>query len=126
MKVLLDTHVLVWAALEPGRLSERVRDLLLDRRNDVLVSAISAYEIELKRDRDPVLMQLPMDLPSVCKSLDFRWLAVTERHAAAAGRLPKLHGDPFDRLLLAQSLTDGLALISLDGRLPQYGVPILW
>ena len=97
-----------------------------DRVNTVLLSAASAYEIEFKRTRDPVLMRLPPDIEMAGAVMGFAWLAITPGHAATAGRLPRLHGDPFDRILLAQVLSETTALVSVDSRLPAYGAPIFW
>ncbi len=126
MKLLLDTHAFVWAAVEPERLGPRLRGLLVDQGNQVLVSAVCAYEIEFKRPRDAALMRLPLDLGEVVAGLDFTWLSVTPRHALAAGRLVRLHGDPFDRILVAQALEENAALVTADSRLPAYGATILW
>ena len=126
MKLILDTHAFIWAAIEPGRLSARVADLLMDRSNTVLVSAASAYEIEFKRSRDEQLMGLPLNLRIAVEMMDFAWLPVGPDHAIAAGRLPRLHGDPFDRILVAQALSEHAALVTLDSRLPPYGATTLW
>jgi PIN domain nuclease of toxin-antitoxin system len=126
MKLLLDTHAFVWAAVEPERLSPRVRRLLTDRRNDVLLSAASGYEIEFKRHRDAVLASMPLDLDGAVQAMEFQWLAITVAHAGAAGRLARLHGDPFDRILVAQALEERAALVTMDARLPAYGATIVW
>ena len=126
MKVLLDTHALVWAAVLPARLSARVREVLEDLDNDIVVSAVAAYEIEFKRERDPFLIAMPGDLENALVQRGFTWLAITSAHASCAGRLPRLHGDPFDRLLVAQALSEGLPLISIDQKLPAYGASIIW
>lgn len=126
MKLLLDTHVFIWAAVDPARLGERVRRLIRDRGNAVLLSAISAYEIEFKRHRDPFLDRVPRDLEKAATLRDFGWLAVTASHASRAGRLPRLHGDPFDRILVAQAMVERAALISANKRLPAYGVEVIW
>jgi PIN domain nuclease of toxin-antitoxin system len=126
VKLLLDTHAFVWAAMEPGRLGPRIRALLVDQDNQVVVSAASAYEIEFKRPRDAALMRMPLDLGEVVAGMEFTWLAVTPRHATVAGRLPRLHGDPFDRILAAQALEENAALVTADSRMPSYGVTVLW
>lgn len=125
MKLLVDTHVLVWAALDPGRLSERAMALLRDRDNPLLVSVVSAYEIEQKRSRDVVLSRLP-EPGVVLAGLDMEWLALSASHAALAGRLPRLHGDPFDRLIVAQAILENATILTRDAVIPTYGVPVLW
>ena len=126
MKLLLDTHAFIWACVEPLRLGARATGLLTDRDNTVLVSAASAYEIEFKRHRDPTLARLPLGLDVAVKAMDFTWLPISAAHAIAAGRLPRLHGDPFDRMLVAQSQGEDAALVTLDSRIPDYGCAIIW
>lgn len=126
MRLLLDTHVLVWAALDPSRLAPRARDLIADPDNDRLVSTASAYEIEYKRERDPALSRLPHDWTPLQDLLVFDWLPIDEDHAMAAGRLPRHHGDPWDRIIVAQALAERLAIVSADRALPLYGVRPEW
>lgn len=126
MRLLLDTHTLVWAALETARLSDRARDLIADPDNDRFVSAVSAYEIEYKRDRVRDLMNLPRDLDELSDRLVFDWLPVERSHAIRAARLPRHHGDPWDRIIVAQALADDLTLVSTDEALSAYGARIVW
>lgn len=126
MRLLLDTHVFVWAALEAERLSERVRALLIDPENILLLSACSAYEIEFKRSRDPALGRLPTDLIAAAVEQRFEWLAVSPADAFRAGALPRLYGDPFDRLLIAQAIGQNVGLVTIDARIKGYGVPTIW
>lgn len=126
MRLLLDTHTLVWAALAPSRLSLRARDLIVDPENDRMVSAASAYEIEYKRQRDPDLSRLPTDLDELRDALVFEWLPVDEGHATQAGRLPRHHRDPWDRIIVAQALAENLTVISADKAFPIYGAKLEW
>lgn len=126
MRLLLDTHALVWSAIEPERLSVRARDLIADPENDRMVSTASAYEIEYKRPRDPELSRLPTDLDELRNLLVFDWLPVDEGHATRAGRLPRHHGDPWDRIIVAQALAENLTVISADKALPIYGSRLEW
>lgn len=126
MKLLLDTHVLIWALARSDRLPTRVAALLVDRSNDVWVSAVSAYEIEFKRPRSPEIAGLPADLEGAAAETGFQWMPVEARHAVVAGRLPALHRDPFDRLLTAQALAENATLITRDPWLAPYGAPTLW
>jgi PIN domain nuclease of toxin-antitoxin system len=84
------------------RLSARATEAIADGANEVLVSAASAYEIEFKRTRDADLAALPPDLEAVMRALDFTWLPIQHGHAIAAGCLPRVTGDPFDRLIVAR------------------------
>jgi PIN domain nuclease of toxin-antitoxin system len=126
MRLLIDTHVFVWLSVQPDLLSKRAAEAISDPDNDVLVSAVTAYEIELKRSRDPVLRRVPADLDLAVSAQQLQWLSVTYAHAAAAGQLPRLHGDPFDRLIIAQALAEGASVVSVDRWFPAYGVPVLW
>lgn len=126
MRLLLDTHTLVWAALETGRLSDRARALIADPDNDRFVSAASAYEIEYKRARDRELAKLPRDLDELSDRLVFGWLAVEHAQAIQAARLPRHHGDPWDRIIVAQAVAENLILVSRDEMLLAYGARMAW
>jgi PIN domain nuclease of toxin-antitoxin system len=91
-----------------------------------LVSSVSAYEIEYKRVRDPILSRLPVDLDEAVRRLGFQWLDLKPTHAVAAGRLPRLHGDPFDRMLAAQALAENATLLSRDPSVLAYGAVVAW
>jgi len=126
MKLLLDTHALIWALGSSRRLPLKVRSLLEDPNHLVLVSAACAYEIEFKRLRDAEIAALPTDLESAVRSLDFEWLPVNARHAVTAGRLSRLTGDPFDRMIAAQGLVENATVVTRDPAVAAYGVPTLW
>jgi len=126
MNCLIDTHVLIWTLREPGLLSDKAQRLLHDRANQILVSAGTAYEIEFKRQRSADIQELPADLQAGVAELGFEWLPILPQHALLAGKLPRLHGDPFDRLIVAQALIEQLNLISCDGLLAPYGAPVIW
>ena len=126
MKLLIDTHVFVWATIEPSRLSPRVRELMIDPEVVCLISAASAYEILVKRDRDPALWRLPEDIETAVGQTDFLWLSITPRHAAAAARLPRHHGDPWDRILIAQAISEDAALVTADTAIAAYDVRVTW
>ncbi|MEI9964061.1 MAG: type II toxin-antitoxin system VapC family toxin [Caulobacteraceae bacterium] len=126
MRLLVDTHALIWALTDPSRLSRRARSALEDAENDVWVSAASGYEIEFKRPRDAEIGRVPAELAEAVLGMGFAWLAIDERHTIAAGRLPRLHGDPFDRLLAAQALVENLSVITRDRAISAYGPPTLW
>jgi PIN domain nuclease of toxin-antitoxin system len=126
VKLLLDTHAFVWAMAQSHLLSPRAAKLIEDGANVVLVSAASAYEIEYKRARDPVLSRLPVDLDEAVSRLGFEWLDLTLAHAVMAGRLPRLHGDPFDRMLAAQALVENATLLTRDPFVVAYGPVVAW
>ena len=126
MRLLLDTHVFVWSAMWSSKLSPTVGGALLDPGSEIFVSAVSAYEIEYKRDRDPLLRQMPAQLDDAVHAQGMTWLSITATHGAAAARLPPLHRDPWDRILVAQAMIEGLHLVTIDHKLSSYGVPIVW
>ena len=126
MKLLLDTHALIWALCSSHRLPAKVVGLLEDPDNTVLVSTACAYEIEFKRPRDIEIAALPADIERAVRSLDFQWLAIDALHAVAAGRLPRLHGDPFDRMIAAQGLVENATVVTRDPAVAAYGVPTVW
>jgi len=126
MKLLLDTRAFVWAMAQSHLLSSKAATLIQDGANLVLVSAVSVYEIEYKRSRDPVLSSLPVDLEQAVMQLGFEWLDLSPDHAAVAGRLPRLHGDPFDRMLASQALFEKATLLTRDASVAAYGPVVAW
>ena len=122
MKLLLDTHVLLWAAAASDRLPSDARGWLEDGANDVYDSAASLWEIAIKSalGRKDFRVDLPM-LQSALDSMGFAELPVTGAHAVGVTRLPPLHRDPFDRLLVAQSVREQLLLVTHDATLRRYG-----
>lgn len=125
MKLLIDTQLLLWAAGEPKRLSKATRRLLLDPRNELLFSAASLWEIAIKNTlgRDDFRVE-PRLLRRGLLDNGYTELPVTSQHAVSIDLLPPLHKDPFDRLLLAQALTEGLTLVTGDAQLARYPGPL--
>ncbi len=121
MRLLLDTHLLLWALLQPSKLKSRTR--LQIERNEVFVSAASIWEISIKS----ALGKLEADPRVVLEALEpagFRLLPISGEHAARVFELPALHRDPFDRLLLAQAWSEPLTLLTDDNVLGQYGAHV--
>jgi PIN domain nuclease of toxin-antitoxin system len=123
VRLLLDTHLLLWAAARSARLPREARELLQDDSNDVYYSAASIWEIAIKsslrrKDFRVDLTQLLGILPEV----GLIELPVTAAHAAGVTGLPFIHRDPFDRLLIAQSLVEPLTLLTNDAVLKRYRV----
>ena len=123
MRLLLDTHALLWALGEPGKLTGEAFDALEDERNDVFVSAVSAWEIAIKRALGK--LSAPDDLETGIVSQGFSPLHITFHHAEVAGALPRHHADAFDRMLIAQTQAEGLTLVTRDARMRLYGVRTL-
>lgn len=125
MKLLLDTHLLLWAAGQPEHLSGAARQLLEDPQNELMFSSASLWEITIKRSLgredfrvDPRLLRRGL--------LDngYSELPITSEHAIAIDGLPPLHKDPFDRILVAQAMVEGIALLTADPWVTQYPGPI--
>jgi PIN domain nuclease of toxin-antitoxin system len=125
VKLLLDSHLILWAALFPERLSEAARVLISDPRNELLFSAASIWEITIKylRGRDDFRVD-PRVLRRLLLDHGYTELPVTSEHAVTIDSLPSLHKDPFDRLLLAQAIAEGIILLTADAQLARYPGPI--
>jgi PIN domain nuclease of toxin-antitoxin system len=128
MRVLLDTHALLWAAAYDELLSSRARHLIQPQRNEVFVSAVSAWEIATKYrlGKLPKAQALVDDFVQSIQSAGYLPLPISLEHALRAGRLAPDHKDPFDRMLAAQAIHEDLALISNDEQLDTFGVRREW
>jgi PIN domain nuclease of toxin-antitoxin system len=128
MRVLLDTHALLWAAFHKDQLSPRARQLIQPERNEVFVSAASAWEIATKYrlGKLPQARALVDDFVLAIQSAGYVPLPISLEHALRAGRFSAEHKDPFDRMLAAQAIHDDLGLISNDERLDIFGVRREW
>ena len=122
-RLLLDTHALVWWLSDVSRLSEAARAAIAEPRNDIFVSAVTGWEIAVKRAMGR--MTAPDNLSAMVEERGFTHLPLTFHHAEQAGNLPPHHRDPFDRLLVAQAQAEGLILVTRDARIPRYGIRIL-
>ncbi|HEX9803781.1 MAG TPA: type II toxin-antitoxin system VapC family toxin [Gammaproteobacteria bacterium] len=125
MNLLLDTHLLLWAAATPDRLSREATELILDKENRLFFSAASMWEITIKRGLgradfrvDPALLRRGL------VENGYDELPVTSTHAMAVGHLPPIHKDPFDRMLVAQAESEGLLLLTNDNLVAGYPGPI--
>lgn len=122
MNLLLDTHLLLWAAGEPERLSDKARDLLLDPSNQLVFSSASLWEISIKNQIGRADFNVdPRRLWRLLLANGYRELRVSSEHAIALKDLPFLHGDPFDRILVAQARVEGLLLLTVDKTVAKYG-----
>lgn len=128
MRLLLDTHALVWWLEGSGRLSLPAQRTIADEENDVLISAASAWEIATKYrlGKMPRAEALVRDVPGAIASQGFAELPITMADAVRAGSLPGPHRDPFDRMLIAQAQTRDLVFISNEIIFDQYAVHRLW
>ena len=125
MKLLLDTHLLLWAAGSPGRLPLAARLLLEETQNELLFSAASLWEIAIKNALGRADFQV--DARVLRRGLldnGYQELAITSEHAVSIASLPPIHKDPFDRILVAQATVEGIVLLTMDAVVAQYPDPV--
>ena len=123
MRLLLDTHTMIWVFSAPRLLSAQARDAISAEDNEVFVSVISPWEVAIKRSKRR--LRAPDDLGDAVETHQFQLLPVMLRHTKAIDSLPNHHGDPFDRMLVAQAIIDGLTLVTSDRALRRYPVATL-
>jgi PIN domain nuclease of toxin-antitoxin system len=125
VRFLLDTHLLLWAAGPSPRLSRQARRLISDPENELVVSTASIWEIAIKSGlKRP---NFPVDAALFRRNLlsnSYEELPINGEHAVAVANLPPLHKDPFDRILVAQSIVEGITLLTSDPRVAQYPVAV--
>ena len=128
MRLLLDAHVLLWIIYSPSDLTRRVRDLLADQSNELVVSHATLCELLNKIGRGKLLLAgtsvaKTMDL---IRALDVTFLPVDESLILAAASLPHHHSDPFDRLLIAQAIAENVTVLSADNKFSFYPIELIW
>ena len=128
MRILLDTHTLLWWLDGDRRLSRGARKAIAEKNNAVLVSAASAWEISTKvrLGKLPGATEVAAELPAILRRQNFEPLPIAVVHALRAGNLPGPHRDPFDRMLIAQAHDEDLALVSNERVFDAYGVRRVW
>jgi PIN domain nuclease of toxin-antitoxin system len=122
MSLLLDTHVVLWWLTDDPTLAAEIKDRL-DHEPDVYVSPATIWEVAIKQSIGKI--DKPADLAEHIRDSGFRHLNITAEHAIAAGRLPLIHKDPFDRMLVAQARAEHLTLVTRDAEIPKYAVDTL-
>ena len=123
-RLLVDTHALLWWLTDDAALSTAAREAIADPANEPIVSTASVWEIAIKRSLGK--LTAPDDLPARISAEGFEWLAVGAAHAWRVHGLPAHHRDPFDRLLVAQALTERLEIVTKDPWFAEYGVDVRW
>jgi PIN domain nuclease of toxin-antitoxin system len=125
MKLLLDTHLLLWAAGEPRRLSKPARRLIENSDNELLFSAASLWEVAIKRrlGREDFKVDARLLRRGLLDN-GYSELPIISDHVVATESLPLLHRDPFDRILVAQATVEGITLLTIDSQVSQYAGPI--
>ena len=128
MNLLLDTHVFIWHVMADHRLGMQHRRILTDPANTLFLSAASIFEMSVKVANGK--LELPHhyknNLPLIYEEHDFVPLVITPHHANAAGQLPGVHRDPFDRLLAAQSIVEAMLIMSGDKQIAGLGAQVVW
>lgn len=121
-RLLLDTHVVLWWLADDPTLSDELKETI-DEEIEVFVSAATVWEVAIKQQLGKI--RAPVDLPEQIRDSELTNLAITSDHAVEAGRLPLVHRDPFDRMLVAQAQSQGLTLVTRDKVLRSYDVDVL-
>ena len=125
MKLLLDTHILLWAAYTPDRLSAKAQAMIADTANSLYFSVASLWEVAIKASlgRDDFRVDVA-ELRLGLVANDYAELAIESAHVLRVPTLPPIHADPFDRILVAQAMAEGFVLVSNDAKLKAYGGPV--
>lgn len=128
MRVLLDTHALIWAVDQPDRLGARARSALEDASSDVLISAATIWEIAIKTRLGKLTLSVPYRdwMNRAIADLSATLLPITVEYADMQATLPGHHRDPFDRMLIAQAIVEKISLVANEEMFDQYGVARLW
>ena len=128
MKYLLDTHTFLWWNLDDSQLSERAREIISDGKNDIYISAASAWEIAIKAAKGRLILpeEPSQYIVNRINSNHFQALPIQISHSVQVYNLPNHHADPFDRLLIAQSQLESMPLITKDEMIDLYDVEIIW
>ena len=126
MRLLLDTHALIWWIIDSPRLSRAARGAIAEPRNDVRASVVSGYEIAYKQRLGKLPAEIAEDLHRALRDARVRSEPLTLDVTIAAGQLPGPHRDPWDRLIVAQAIAGGFTVVSLDAVFRDYGVPVCW
>lgn len=128
MRALLDTHTFLWWDLDDPHISALAGELIGSDESEILVSTASLWEIAIKASRRRLELPGPVEryVPSRLATYRFKPLPVTVEHALRVAALPPIHGDPFDRLLVAQAQVEGLPIITADPAIGRYDVDTIW
>ncbi|WP_281827229.1 type II toxin-antitoxin system VapC family toxin [Jannaschia rubra] len=122
MRLLLDTQIVLWSVLDDPRLTPACRDALSDRAHALHVSAVSVWEVAIKTGLGK--LRVPPELWEAVRGAGVSPLPITWAHARAVEGLPRLHADPFDRMLIAQARVEGMVLMSADAQIARYDVAL--
>lgn len=127
MRILLDTHIILWFLRNDPKLSDKAKEIILDEKNEIFYSSASVWEIAIKHMKNPKAMRISgSKLSDGCQQVGFRMLPIDDSHVAALETLHRPeaappHHDPFDRIMLAQAKAERLRFMTHDSLLPYYG-----
>lgn len=123
MRLLLDTNALIWTLVRRERIPPAAMDAIEDEANEVFVSVISAWEVEIKAAKGR--LGTPADLGGALEAQGFEPLAVAMRHVHSVESLPRHHRDPFDRMIIAQAQLEGMTIVTSDNEIRRYPVSVM-
>ena len=128
MEILVDTHVLLWWMQGPNRVGTRARELFADEGSRLRWSVASSWELAIKQSRGRIRLPEPVRtlLPKVLEEQRLDLLPIAHFHALRVAELPLHHGDPFDRLLVAQAIEERIPILTNDSRIGRYDVEVIW
>lgn len=128
MRVLVDSHTVLWATLDDERLSAGARELIADARTRIVLSVATTWELTIKAMAGRLRLPEPPDVyfDGLVRDFGYEVLSVHQRHVDALPDLPGIHGDPFDRMLIAQALVEDLDLVTGDDRIRSYPIRTVW
>ena len=124
---LLDTNALLYFLYDSGKLSKRASDIIYHSDERINVSIVSMWEIAIKSSIGKLEIKSSISkIAETCENERFDILPIKPFHLDEIGRLPAIHGDPFDRLIISQAISENLVIITKDGTMPMYNVKVLW
>ncbi len=128
MKLLLDTHVFLWLNDDPERLSKTVQDLCSSGAHEFYLSMASPWEMQIKSQLDKLSLAMPIEELVNKNTLEnnIKLLPIELSHISYLEQLPQHHRDPFDRLIIAQAVVEGMTIVSVDHAFAAYSVPVVW
>lgn len=127
MKILMDTHTMLWFFSDDDKLSGAAKQAIENRDNTVAVSIASFWEIAIKMSLKKLVIDVSFErLFQECDALDIDILKIDKAHLSQLGELPYIHRDPFDRLIISKAMVEGYTLASADGIFPRYNIQVIW
>ena len=121
--VLIDTHIFLWWLSDDKSLGQLSRQIISDPRNKIYVSGATSWEISIKKKKG--LLEAPENIDAIVEDEGFSKLPISLFHGELAGSLEEIHSDPFDRMLIAQTQSEGLELMTIDSIIPKYAVKVI-